>query len=341
MKASLGSVLCVLLCATFFTFTGEDLQAQSKKKGGNSTVPKIILDTDIGPDYDDVGAIAMLHALADKGEINPLAVISCNKNALTVPVISLLNTYFGRQDLPVGVVKGGGPDMGASQKWPEKILKQYPHAIKHSEDAPDAVEIYRKILSRQSDHSVTIVTIGFLTNLSNLLKSEPDKYSKLNGLELVRKKVKSLVSMAGEFPKGREFNIHIDSISAEYTFTNWPTGILFSGFEIGKQVKTGLRLIGDKELHGPVKEVFGICIPFARGDSEGRMSWDQTAVLVGARGTADYYAVENGRIKVKGGNNTWERDPNGPHARLLPKMPVPELTTIIEDLMMYTPRKIH
>lgn len=29
---------------------------------------RIILDTDIGPDYDDVGAMAILHALADKGE---------------------------------------------------------------------------------------------------------------------------------------------------------------------------------------------------------------------------------------------------------------------------------
>ena len=37
--------------------------AQTAKK----PVP-VIFDTDMGPDYDDVGAIAMLHALADKGE---------------------------------------------------------------------------------------------------------------------------------------------------------------------------------------------------------------------------------------------------------------------------------
>lgn len=30
--------------------------------------PAVIFDTDMGPDYDDVGAIALLHAFADKGK---------------------------------------------------------------------------------------------------------------------------------------------------------------------------------------------------------------------------------------------------------------------------------
>ena len=34
---------------------------------------KIILDTDISPDYDDVGAMAVLHALAKRGEAEILA----------------------------------------------------------------------------------------------------------------------------------------------------------------------------------------------------------------------------------------------------------------------------
>ena len=28
---------------------------------------RLILDTDLGPDYDDVGAMALMHALADSG----------------------------------------------------------------------------------------------------------------------------------------------------------------------------------------------------------------------------------------------------------------------------------
>ena len=90
-----------------------------------------------------------------------------------------------------------------------------------------------KLLSSQPDNSVTIVTVGFLTNLSNLLKSQPDNDSPLTGKELVRKKVKSLVSMAGRFPEGKEFNVYMDSAASIYVFENWPGEIIFTGFEIG------------------------------------------------------------------------------------------------------------
>ena len=38
----------------------------------------VIFDTDMGPDYDDVGALALLHALADSGEVRILATVSSN-----------------------------------------------------------------------------------------------------------------------------------------------------------------------------------------------------------------------------------------------------------------------
>jgi len=39
-------------------------------KSGNKAhkYAKIIFDTDLGPDYDDVGALAFLHAMADSGK---------------------------------------------------------------------------------------------------------------------------------------------------------------------------------------------------------------------------------------------------------------------------------
>jgi hypothetical protein len=77
---------------TLFLFTFSQVSAQI----GGKFVNSMILDTDIGPDYDDVGAMAVMHALADKGEVKPLAVISSNQNELVVPTIEILNTYFGR-----------------------------------------------------------------------------------------------------------------------------------------------------------------------------------------------------------------------------------------------------
>lgn len=320
--------LCLLACSVVTL-------AQNRSK---PPVP-IILDTDIGPDYDDVGAMAVLHALADRGEARPLAVIASNKHELVVPTIDVLNTYFGRPKLPVAVTKGPGVNDGAFQKWPEMLVANYPHTIRSSADAPDAVTTYRQILAKQPNGSVTIVTVGFLTNMADLLMSKPDQYSPLTGKELVKQKVKELVSMAGAFPAGREFNVHKDSVAAERAFTEWPTPVIFSGFEIGKQVKTGLRLAANQQLKSPVKDVFVHCMPMAKGDKDGRMSWDQTAVLVAVRGAEPYYGLKRGRYVAKGGNNGWQDDPNGNHYYLVDKMPVSQVTEEIENLMMHQPRK--
>src|SRR3954469_17961958 len=77
----------------------------------------IILDTDIGPDYDDVGAMAVLHALADKGECRILATIASNQYSNIAPVLSVLNTYFKRPGIPIGVVRGKAVNIPCAQKW--------------------------------------------------------------------------------------------------------------------------------------------------------------------------------------------------------------------------------
>jgi pyrimidine-specific ribonucleoside hydrolase len=81
---------------------------------------------------------------------------------------------------------------------------------------------------------------------------------------LVAKKVKQLVSMAGKFPEGWEFNVFRDSTASRYVVDHWPTPILYSGFEIGVKIKCGLPLVGDATIrHSPVKDVFRISLPQA------------------------------------------------------------------------------
>ncbi|WP_138475556.1 nucleoside hydrolase [Dyadobacter bucti] len=310
--------------------------ACSSPEENKERLPAVILDTDIGPDYDDVGAMAVLHALADSGQVVPLAVIASNSHELVVPAINILNTYFGRPDLPTGAPKGEGvPYAKASQGWPELIAEKYPHTIKSSADAPDAVETYRKILSAQPDTSVTIVTVGFLTNMAALLESPADSNSKLSGKELVTQKVKRLVSMAGRFPKGREYNVFVDSVASEKVFTQWPTEVIFSGFEIGMKVVTGQRVIHNAALNSPVKDVYAKAMSFSKGDSLGRMSWDQTAVLIAVKGAEPYFGLQRGHYVPEGGNNAWRDDPEGPHAYMTFKRPVEEITETIENLMMH------
>ena len=300
----------------------------------------IIYDTDMGPDYDDVGALAVLHALADAGEAKLLGTVSCNRNATSVPCIEVINAYYGRWYLPVGCVHNDGVDKDAwhKNKWTTYLASTYPHRYAVSMDAPDAVAVYRRLLSAAPDASVTVVTVGFLTNLKNLLRSPPDAISPLDGKTLVKGKVKRLVSMAGKFPQGREWNIHMDAKASQVVFSEWPTPIVFSGWEIGSQILTGKRLIALPTKNSPVKDAFALAMK--EGDFNGRMSWDETAALVAVKGSEPYFGEERGRIAVADdGSNTWQPDPAGPHSRLLPKMAWGELSTVIEDLMMHLPQR--
>lgn len=308
----------------------------SQKKSGLPV--KIIFDSDLGPDYDDVGALAFLHAMADSGKAEILATVSSNKHELVAPAIDVINTYFNRPGLEIGAPKSAGTNMGSSQHWADSIVKKYPHRISSTSETADAVSVYRKILQSQPDNSVTIVTVGFLTNLGNLLKSQPDNFSDLPGDELVRKKVTRLVSMAGWFPEGREFNVFIDSASSKYVFENWPGEIIFTGFEIGKNIFTGLRLIQLPVQNSPVKDVFRISIPLSEEDRNGRMSWDETAVLIAVYGTEGFFDTKRGTITIfPNGSNSWKDDPKGKHQYVIQKMAVPEITKFIEDRMMHVP----
>ncbi|RYF62947.1 MAG: nucleoside hydrolase [Cytophagaceae bacterium] len=296
----------------------------------------VIFDTDMGPDYDDVGAIAMLHSYADAGKVKLLATIASSKYPRVVPVLSVLNTYFGRPTLPIGVPKGWAVTDADTQHWSDTLVARYPHSLKTNEAAPDAVALYRKLLASQPDHSVTIITVGFLTNLANLLTSVPDQFSKLTGRELVTRKVKQVVSMAGKFPSGHEYNVHRDTIASKVVFTSWPTPMLLSGFEIGAAIKTGLPLVQNTAIrNSPVKDVFRISLPRADEDRSGRMSWDQTAVLVAVEGTEPYYTTKTGRLILgPGGSNTWDSTGKG-HTHLIVNRPPTEVEAVINRLMQH------
>ena len=320
----------------FLTLPCFILSIQAQKN--HEPIP-IIFDSDMGPDYDDVGAITLLHAFADSGEAKILATIASTKYECVACVMNVFNTYFNRPDIPIGVPKGDALTLKDWQQWTDTIIADYPHKIKSNEEVADAVELYRKILSNQPDQSVTIVSTGFFTNLSNLLKSRSDNYSVLNGKELVKQKVKNLVSMAGRFPSGQEFNVDQDAAASQNVFSNWPTDIILSGFEIGQKIKTGLPLIHNNAIqNSPVKTVFSICIPMAAEDSAGRMSWDETAVLVAIKGYEPFYHLQYGHMEVaKDGSDEWSNE-GKQQAHIVEAVSPKIVQEYINKLMMHQPK---
>ena len=295
---------------------------------------RLILDTDM-TDVDDVGTVAVLHALADQDEVEILAMGFSGKNASSPSCLNALNTYFRRPDVPVGVVKGQAFDKRS--RFAETIAKEFPHSLKSADDAPDAAVLYRKVLAGQPDKSVVMVSVGQVTNFKNLLTTSPDEHSDLDGIELVKRKVKAWVCMGGKFPEGRESNLIHDGPAAAHAIANWPTLIVFSGFEIGNKIMTGAEL-QQVPKGTPVRRAFELY-----NGLKDRQSWDQTAALYAVRGLdgglSDYWDIRTeGYCHVnEDGSNEWRTSPDKDHAYLVQKMEPEKIAAVIEELMLRRP----
>ena len=332
--------------------------------GGAAEAPAapvdVIYDTDMALDVDDVGALALLHALADRGEARLLAVgisetARHDNGVWAAPAADAINTWFGRPDIPIGAYRGPHQPTRDTGRYAEKTAKAFPHDLRSGKDAPEAYKLYRKVLAARPDASVTLLSVGFLTNLDALLRSGPDEVSPLDGVELVRRKVKEWVCMGGRFPasvENGEFNLATYPEATAYVLAHWPTPAMFSGFEIGVRVKTGARLIRE---HAPATSPVSRAYLEYTGGKD-RESWDQTAALYAVRGLEHegqtyFTAVTSGHVRfvltaaprAAGGpaahsSNTWVAEPDAEQGYLVEAMPPEKLGAVIEDLMMHRPR---
>ncbi|MCC5905285.1 MAG: nucleoside hydrolase [Balneolaceae bacterium] len=310
----------------------------------------IIFDTDMTTDCDDAGALAMLHTLERKGEANILATVVNNMGEYSSGATAAINAFYNRPDIPVGAYQGDIVGRDAADFFADiaKDKDSYGHSASSRNQFPDAVEVYRKVLAEAGQNEVIIVSVGHLNNLYDLLESGADQYSELNGVQLVEEKVDHLVVMGGHFlpdvseryPYGREHNFRARG-SAQFTgsvLEKWPTRVVISGYEIGENILTGPRLTALDENH-PVRYAYEHhpSQPLING----RMSWDQTAILAAVRDPELYWDLSNqGWAEVdEEGHNSWTSDPDGLHVYLIERNnPGPsEIAEIIEELMVDMP----
>lgn len=295
-----------------------------------------ILDTDIGPDCDDAGAVAVLHALQRKGQLKTLGMMHCTSSPWGAGCLDAINSFYGEVAIPVGTLKIRGFLEGEPYaKYNREIAGSYQNRYPDGDAAPDATPLYRKLLADSPDGSVVIAAIGPLINLMHLLLSKADDISPLSGTELVARKAKHLVVMGGAFPEGKEWNFEMHPEAAAYVCEHWPTSITFTGYEIGTAILTGSRLLSEAPADHPVRRSYASYL----GEERTRPSWDLTAVLYAAQGASDYWDIVRGRIRVDGtsGANQWETDPQGPHAFLTKRMAPEALAALLDELMLQTP----
>jgi inosine-uridine nucleoside N-ribohydrolase len=297
---------------------------------------KIILDADIDSDVDDVGALAMLHTLADHQVVEILGVVVTSDDRHAPSCTDAINHYFGRPHLPIGVEKG--IELREFSKYTKALSEEFAHDLDVYGEAEEATALYRRLLSTQPDSSVIIISIGHLTNIRNLLESTPDEHSALSGRELIQKKVKLWSCMGGTYPEGKEANFYRpDPESTQIAVNNWPGEVVFSGWEIGNRILTGGDFL-KKTLspESPVWRAYQLYNGFA-----GRPSWDQTSILFAISPDQDYWEVKKeGHVQVEAdGSNQWVEGKETNHAHLVEKMAPVEVAKIIDALMagIYSP----
>ena len=260
----------------------------------------LIFDADMDSDCDDVAALAVLHALADRGEAEILATLSSSTNPDTPRCMAAVNAYYKRPGLPLGAPRGKGA-VGRPSKYARGV------AGETAVEPRDAVALYEEILKARPEGSLTIVTVGYLTNLAELLRRP-------GGPELA-KKARLWVCMGGNFIgkpatddlKLGNVNFTTEKEGALHALRNWPGPVVFAGREVcsvSSGLKIGARFAELPEKH-PVRIAYAL---YFGGAPKDRHVADLCAVLFAVRGAGERWTLsDEGRMDLRPDLTfTWE-----------------------------------
>jgi hypothetical protein len=253
-----------------------------------------------------------------------------------------VNRHYNHPSIPIGIRKGNAYFSNWSYSKP--IADRFYHQLTN-DAASDATVLYRQLLSRSADTSITIITIGPLMNIQNLLQSGADSISLLTGKQLIEKKVKTFVIMGGQFPVGKSewnFNGEMPGVT-QFVISNITVPVVFSGFELGVLIKTGevFNTLDSNSLFYIGEKYFSEHAPWMKDQYQGKVlanaSYDQTAVLYAVRNGLGIYwdKVEGGYCKPdEKGGNIWVSGPVTNHAYLKLKMDPVKMALLIESIML-------
>src|SRR6185369_2968076 len=232
------ALLCWLVTALFWLWSWPNAAAAVEPL-------KVIFDTDIDGDNDDVAAAAILHALADAGRVEILAMGVVSLCPYSPACLDAINTYYGRGEIAIGVYKGSKlAEIGSP--YAKIVAERCPNDVGRASKVPDVLNVYRRVLSRQPDGGVTVIAVGQMNNLVDLLNSPPDEHSDLSGRELVRRKVGALFVMGPYFNERNEYqrayNFTTSPQAAAELIEKWPTKIKFGEGNLGHRHFIGSRL---------------------------------------------------------------------------------------------------
>lgn len=298
------------------------------KNGGKT----LLIDTDIGPDCDDAGALALASALAARYRVPVGAVVSCTSSRYGAPCAEAICRYCG---LEVGVY--------AENKQPGLLTREnnlrYNRLIAErfgeKKEYGDAVSAYRRVLAGLPDGGAVVVAIGPFATLAQLMQSPADRFSDLPGSALFAKKVSAVVSMSAKYPEGREYNISCDPVSAILFFENCGVPVFFADFDVGYSVRSGFPAM-DSPREDPVYLSY---LHYCSGGDHTReqmnASYDLVAMHFAFEGESETFALSGPeRFTVcDDGRNEFFPDLSGTCRRILKRVPDGTLGTYYSGIL--------
>jgi purine nucleosidase len=180
---------------------------------------KIVLDTDIGDDIDDAYALALIVSLPNAKLLGVTTTFGETQKRAELAA-KLLHVY-GRDDVPVYAGRVGSAKMGRQYTWAEGFRSP---SLKSGEAV-----LFLKNTIDKNPGQVTLVGIGALTNIGDLLTRFPE----------VKPKIKRIVIMGGavylgynnQAPPVPEWNIKCDPPAAKIVYGSG-VPLVMAGLEV-------------------------------------------------------------------------------------------------------------
>lgn len=274
----------------------------------NTANKPMIIDTDIGSDVDDACCLRIATQLDTEAVIDLKAVCASYSGDNAIRAVDGLLTHDRIDNVLIGYCTADTPLIDGYTDVMEPFASGKYEVL-------DAVSVYRKVLA-ESEEPVDIVTTGYLTNIENLLKSEPDCYSELNGVELIKEKVGQLYIVGGSYTEGYDNNFYAvpqAAYAAWYTNEYWPMTIIYF---INNQAN--ILVCGDQleAIDATNNDIVSKALR-RYGTEFGRVAWDPYAVALASYGFTDECQSNiqraNTVIDMNNGHNVFTLDENGKH----------------------------
>lgn len=268
---------------------------------------KILLDTDIGNDIDDLLAICCLAGLCNQGLVDVKGLVTSKRHKLAAPYCDFFCKFLdqsfeiGEGNLAEGPVQRTGY---LSNYW---LLREQFTSIGNLQpgDFVTADDLIKKTLTQHD--GITYIGIGFSTNLGRFFQKEEN-------IELFNKSVSQTYLMAGDFSDNNpEFNVAQDETSFRKVLECITGDIFFCGHEIGRKIFVTKTFFENLFFDGKIKPLW-LAYFSMKMSATNQFCHDPITMLLATGLYDEHYVIsERGKVFLEGNVTSFRETKNGNH----------------------------